>query len=104
MNRLRVFMLAFLSMLFAAGAFWLLAPRRGHGMLVDAQGGRYELLPPYPPRGLAAQVLERYRRWRDPDASGLSPRDRLAWAYGLLIGAAMSGAVTVALARRGLRR
>lgn len=104
MTRLRVFMLAFLSMLAAAAAVYRLQPKGGgRGLLVDAQGRRYELLPSRPPRTLAAEVLERYRRWRDPDASGNSPRDRLRGAYALLIGTAAAAAVAVSLARRAAR-
>lgn len=90
-------------MVAAGAAVWFLTPKKGRGVLVDAQGRRHEIVSRHPPRGLAAEILERYRRWRDPDASGRSPRDRLKGAYALLIGTAAAGAVAVALARRATR-
>ncbi|MBI5202061.1 MAG: hypothetical protein HY925_10785 [Elusimicrobia bacterium] len=101
MIRLRLFMLALGSMLLAAGLVWQLSPKTGHGALVDAQGRRYEVLPSNAPRSLKRQILDRYRRWRDPDASGVSPKDRLKRAYAALFLTATASAVAVALARKG---
>lgn len=102
MTRLHLFLLAFLSMFVVAAGFWLLTPR-GRGVLVDAQGRRYEVLPSRPPRRLAAEVLQRYRRWRDPGPDGSSPRDRLKGAYALLIGTTVAAAVAAAVARKATR-
>ena len=93
-------MLALASMLAAAALVWRFSPGTGRGVLVDAQGRRYETLPTHAPRSLAEQILARYRRWREPDPSGVPPRDRLKGAYAVLIGAAAAAAVAVALARK----
>lgn len=85
----------------AAAVLWLAPHPAGRGYLVDSHGRRHEIVSSRPQRGYASEILERYRRWRDPDASGTSPRDRLRRAYALLLGTAGAGFLAIFLLRRG---
>lgn len=94
-----------ITLLVALGAastavLWLGPPKSGRGTLVDSHGRRHELVSKHPQPAFARDILDRFRRWRDPDASGASPRDRLRGAYTLLLGTAGAGFLVLFTLRR----
>lgn len=84
----------------ATAVLWLGQPKSGRGTLVDSHGRRHEIVSKHPQPAFARDVLDRFRRWREPDASGASPRDRLRGAYALLLGTAGMGLLTLLTLRR----